>query len=115
MAAGKYHLDNLVATVDNNGLQFDGPVSEIMPLEPFADKWRACGWHAIEVADGPEFAQLEQAYTEARAVAGKPVVLLCRTVKGKGISFMENATEWHGGSCNAEQLAQGNRDLGMEV
>jgi transketolase len=115
MAAGKYKLDNLVATVDYNHLQFDGPTQEVMPLEPFADKWRASGWYAIEVEDGHDFDQLEAAYKEARGVVGKPVVILAHTVKGKGISFMENATEWHGGSCNAEQLAQGYRDLGMEV
>jgi len=115
MAAGKYRLGNLVAAVDYNHLQFDGTTDDVMPLEPFADKWRACGWHAITIEDGHDFDLIRKAYAEARMVEDKPVVILAHTVKGKGISFMENALVWHGGSCNEEQLKQGYRDLGMEV
>ncbi|MBQ9512135.1 MAG: transketolase [Lachnospiraceae bacterium] len=114
MSASKYRLDNLIAAVDYNGLQFDGDVNEVMPLEPFADKWEAYGWHAIEVKDGHDFDQIRAAYQAAKEIRDKPVVIIARTVKGKGISFMENETTWHGGSCTKEQLQQGYRDLGME-
>ena len=114
MTAAKYHLDNLIAAVDFNALQFDGKTENVMPLEPFTEKWRAFGWHAAE-ADGHDFDSIRQAYREARAVTGQPSVIIMHTVKGKGISFMENATRWHGGTCSKEERIQGFRDLGMSA
>lgn len=112
MLASKYKLDNLVAAVDANSLQFDGKCEDIMPMEPLADKWSAFGWYVLE-ADGHDFAQLHKAYAHAREIKGQPVMILARTVKGKGISFMENATKWHGGTCSEEEIAQGLHDLGI--
>lgn len=115
MCAGKYHLNNLVAAVDCNRLQFDGYTEDVMPMEPFPDKWVACGWHAIVVENGHDFSQLEKAYQEARTIQDKPVVIIAYTIKGKGVSFMENVINWHGGTCNEEQLKQGYHDLKLEV
>lgn len=112
MMAGKYKLSNLVAAVDFNFLQFDGRTEDVMPLEPFADKWRAFGWNVIEAA-GHDFESIRRAYKKARNIVDKPSIIIMRTVKGKGISFMENSVKWHGGTCNEEQLAQGYTDLGL--
>ncbi len=99
MSAPKFGLSNLVAILDCNGGQIDGPTSQVMPLEPLADKWRAFGWHVIEI-DGHDMDQILRAYHEARELhekgAKKPVFVLARTVKGKGVSFMEGKIEWHG-------------------
>jgi len=97
MCAAKFRLDNLVAIVDYNGLQ-GGVTLEVMPsMEPYADKWRAFGWHAIEL-DGHDLGAILAAFAEARATLGRPTVLIARTVKGKGVSFMEGQVEWHGGT-----------------
>ena len=95
MASAHYRLDNLVALVDYNGLQIDGPVAQIMSVEPLADKWRAFGWHTL-VIDGHDYGQITGALAEARAVRGRPVAVIARTVKGKGVSFMEGKVDWHG-------------------
>lgn len=95
MAAGKYKLDNLVGVVDYNHLQIDGTVEEIMPLEPLADRWASFGWNVITV-DGHDMAKLADAFTQAEGCKGKPTMIIAQTVKGKGVSFMENNVEWHG-------------------
>ena len=95
MFAAHYKLDNLVAIVDFNGLQIDGPITEVMNPTPHDDKFRAFGWHVINV-DAHDFDSIEAAFNEARTVKGKPTALIAKSVKGKGVSYMENACEWHG-------------------
>ncbi|NLF01219.1 MAG: transketolase, partial [Anaerolineales bacterium] len=102
MAAAKYQLANLVAIVDCNGVQLDGPVHQIMPLEPLAEKWRAFNWAALEV-NGHDVRQLMDALDTARQIHDRPTVILARTTKGKGVSFMENDAAWHGVAPNAIQ------------
>ncbi len=111
MSAAHYRLDNLVAIVDRNGLQIDGPTEEVMGLDPLPDKWSAFGWHTLEI-DGHSFPEILAALDEAAAVRGKPTAIIARTVKGKGVSFMENAVEWHGVAPNAEQRQQALAELG---
>jgi transketolase len=99
LSASKFKLSNLCAILDANGGQIDGPVSQVMPLEPIADKWKAFGWHVIEI-DGHDMAQIQKAYAEFEKLhqsgSEQPVFILARTVKGKGVSFMEGKIEWHG-------------------
>ena len=95
MAAAKYKLDNLCAIVDVNGLQIDGPTQDVMPTEPLDKKYEAFNWNVIK-CDGHDFAALEDAFAQAAACKGKPSVILMKTVKGKGVSFMENQAGWHG-------------------
>ena len=97
MAAAKFAADNLVAIIDWNGLQ-GGVTLEVMPsMEPYGAKWTAFGWHVIDIP-GHDIAALLGAYHEARGMRGKPTVIIARTVKGKGVSYMENQVEWHGGT-----------------
>jgi transketolase len=103
MAAAHFKLDNLVAVVDNNGLQLAGWNRDVMNLEPFAEKWQAFGWHVIE-ADGHDFTQLINAFDRAKKVTGQPTVIIAHTIKGKGVSFMENNPYFHGNAPNAEQV-----------
>jgi len=103
MAAAHFKLDNLVAIVDNNGLQIDGWNRDIMNIEPFDKKWQGFGWHVIEV-DGHDFAQLIEAFEQAKSINGQPTVIIAHTVKGKGVSFMENNVDFHGKAPNAEEL-----------
>ena len=110
MTAGHYKLDNLCAIVDANGVQQNGPVAQIKNLEPLPEKWRSFGWHAIEV-NGHKFSELLSAFQEASTVKGKPTVVIARTVKGKGVSFMEGRSEWHGKAPNPEQLAQALKEI----
>ncbi|MBI5595878.1 MAG: transketolase [Elusimicrobia bacterium] len=95
MAAPKFKLDNLVAVVDYNGGQIDGQVKEVMDLEPLADKVRAFNWHTL-VIDGHDLSAIEAAYAEAAKTKGRPTAIIARTVKGKGVSFMEGDIGWHG-------------------
>jgi len=95
MFAAHYKLDNLVAILDWNGLQIDGPIKEVMNPTPHDEKFAAFGWHVISV-DAHDFEQIEAALNEAKTVKGKPTVIIARSVKGKGVSYMENACEWHG-------------------
>ncbi len=111
MAAAKYRLDNLVAIVDANDVQLDGPVHEVMPLEPLAGKWAACGWHVTEV-NGHNVRQVAEALDLAAQVHDRPSVLIAHTTKGRGVSFMENQSYWHGNVPNAGQLAQALHELG---
>jgi transketolase len=103
MAAANYELDTLTAIVDVNRFQLDGPVEDIQSLEPFADKWRAFRWHAIEV-DGHDLAAVLDALRAARAHRGQPTCIIAHTVKGKGVSFMEHNNEFHGKAPTREQL-----------
>lgn len=110
MVANKYHLDNLCACVDVNGLQIDGATKDVMPTEPLDKKFEAFGWHVIKI-DGHDFAQIEAAYAEAAATKGQPTMILANTVKGKGVSFMENNAGWHGKAPNDEQWATAKAEL----
>lgn len=110
MFAAHYKLDNLVAVVDNNGLQIDGPIDEVMSPYSISDKFKAFGWHVIE-ADAHDFDSLDAAFTEADTVEGKPVAIVQKSVKGKGVSFMENQVSWHGSAPNAEQYEKAMSEL----
>lgn len=110
MAASHYELDNLVAIVDNNGLQIDGPNDEVMKVNPLKEKWEGFGWKAIEI-DGHSFEEIEKAFTEARETKGKPTVIIAKTVKGKGVSFMENQVGWHGVAPSAEERTKAFEEL----
>ena len=95
MFAAHYKLDNLVCVLDWNGLQIDGPITEVMNPTPHDEKFRAFGWHVISV-NAHSFPELEAAFNEAQTVKGKPTAIIARSVKGKGVSYMENSCEWHG-------------------
>jgi transketolase len=95
MSAGHYKLDNLCTVLDYNGLQIDGWVEDVMGLDPLAEKWRAFRWHVIEI-NGHDMAQCMEAFDKARQVKGQPTLILAKTVKGKGVSWMEDVAEWHG-------------------
>jgi len=110
MAAAKYNLDNLCAVIDVNGLQIDGKTADVMPTEPLDKKMEAFGWNVIPV-DGHDLAALSAAFEQAKTVSGKPTVLLAKTVKGKGVSFMENDAGWHGKAPNAEQYEKARAEL----
>ena len=111
MFAGNHDLDNLVAIVDHNGLQIDGSIDEVNSAMPLADKFRAFKWHVIELADGNDMAQIAVAFAEARKVSDSPVAIIAETVKGKGVSFMENQVGWHGKAPNDEQFEQAMAEL----
>ena len=110
MAAAKYKLSNLCAIVDVNGLQIDGKPADVMPSEPLDQKFEAFGWRMIK-ADGHDYDALINALEEAKKDEGRPVVILAKTVKGKGVSFMENNAGWHGKAPNAEQYEQAKAEL----
>ena len=114
LSAPKFHLSNLCLILDNNNGQIDGPVSEIMPIEPIADKWRSFGWHVIEI-DGHDFDQIKEAFTTARNRQEKgeknPVFILARTVKGKGVSFMEHNIGWHGVAPKPEEAEKAKKEI----
>lgn len=103
MAAAHYKLDNLTAFVDHNGLQIDGPITQVMSPEPVADKWRAFGWHVLSI-DGHDMKQIIDALNEAKATKGKPTMIVAETIKGKGVSFMENQVDWHGTAPKPDQV-----------
>ena len=103
MAAAHYKADSLVAIVDNNGLQIDGWNRDVMNLGPFNKKWQAFGWYVIEV-DGHSFTQLIDAFDQAKLIKGQPVVIIAHTIKGKGVSFMENNVDFHGKAPSAEEV-----------
>ena len=114
MAAAKYHLNNLTAIVDVNGLQIDGKTSDVMPSEPLDKKFEAFNWNVLK-ADGHDIAALAQALEEAKTCQDKPTVVIAKTVKGKGVSFMENDSGWHGKAPNAEQFAIAHAELTAAV
>ncbi|TYL06520.1 Transketolase 2 [Moorella thermoacetica] len=110
MAAAHYHLDNLTAIVDHNHLQIDGRVEEVMSPEPVADKFRAFGWEVMTI-DGHDFGQILDALERAREVKGKPTVIIAETIKGKGVSFMENQAGWHGKAPKPEEVEKALAEL----
>lgn len=95
MAAAHYKLDNLVAIVDHNQVQLSGPISQVMEIAPVAEKWHSFGW-AVEEVDGHDIDALIEVFQKARTIKGRPTVVIARTVKGKGVSFMEGKSAWHG-------------------
>ena len=105
MAGNKWKLDNMTVIIDNNGIQNDTFTNDVMPMEPVAAKWRAFGWHVLEI-NGNHMAEVVEALECALTIQGKPVAIVARTVKGKGVSFMENQPAWHGKAPNAVQFAQ---------
>ena len=115
MFAAHRNLDNLVAIIDRNGLQIDGKTSDVCDPGDIAEKFRAFGWEATEI-DGHDIAALVAALGEAKTNrGGKPHAFIARTIKGKGVSFMENEAGWHGKAPNAEQLEQALCDLGAQT
>ncbi|MBI1898807.1 MAG: transketolase [Acidobacteria bacterium] len=109
---GPYHkVDNLVAIVDYNKIQLDGFVKDIMDLEPLAEKWRAFGWHTLEI-DGHDIAALQAAFAEAAATKGKPAAIIAHTVKGKGVSFMENNPKYHGVAPTNDEMVRALAEIG---
>ena len=113
MEAGHFHLDNLVGIVDRNRLQIDGWVKDVMNVEPLEDKYRSFGWEVISI-NGHDMKQVVEALEKAKAGCGKPVAIIADTVKGKGVSFMEDIAGWHGKTPNLEELAKALKELGLE-
>jgi transketolase len=110
MFAGFHKVDNVCCIIDRNRIQLDGFVSDIMDLSPLEDKWRAFNWHVIEV-DGHDLAALQAAFAEAEATKDKPTVLICNTIKGKGVSFMENNPKFHGSAPTKEEMEKALAEL----
>ena len=111
MFAGHRRLDNLVVIVDNNGLQIDGKIEDVCSPYPIDKKFEAFNFHVINVADGNDFDQLKAAFDEAKTVKGMPTAIVMKTVKGKGVSYMENSVDWHGKAPNDEQYEIAMADL----
>jgi transketolase len=109
MAAGHYYVDNLVAFVDYNGLQIDGKICDVMGPEPIDKKFEAFNWNVVMVEDGHDVDELREALK--KTAFGKPTAIICKTVKGKGVSFMEDQAGWHGSAPNADQTAQALKEL----
>lgn len=114
MFAGFRRLDNLVVIVDNNGLQIDGPVDQVCSPYPIAEKFKAFNFHVIDLKDGNDMEQIADAFKEARNTKGMPTAIIAHTVKGKGVSFMENQVGWHGKAPNDEEYAVAMEDLRKE-
>lgn len=110
MSAAKYGLDNLCAVIDVNGLQIDGRTADVMPTEPLDKKLEAFGWHVLKV-DGHDLTAVAEAFEKAKGLTGAPTMILAKTVKGKGVSFMENQAGWHGKAPNAEQYQAARQEL----
>ncbi len=114
MFAAHYQLDNLVAVVDNNGLQIDGKIGDVMSPYPIDEKFAAFGWHVICI-NGHDFDEIEKAFNEAETVIDKPTVIIQRSTKGKGVSYMENQCGWHGKAPNAEEYAKAMEELNAHL
>lgn len=114
MFAAHYRLDNLCIFVDNNGLQIDGPVEQVMSPYPIDEKLRAFGFH-VETIDGHDFTQIEQAIETAKQTKGRPTAVILKTVKGKGVSFMENQASWHGKAPNDDEYALAMSELKQQL
>ena len=110
MTASKYRVDNLTAILDYNGVQLNGPVCNVMPLEPLVDKWRAFGWHVFEV-NGHNIREILDVLDAVFGIHGKPTMIIAHTVKGKGVSFMENDCAWHGRAPNKEEFERALAEL----
>ncbi len=113
MSAAHRGLDNVTAILDANRVQIDGFVEDVKGLDPLADKWRAFGWRVIEI-DGHDYEDIFHAFDTARATRGRPTVIIAHTVKGKGVSFMENKAEYHGRALKADEMTQAMIDLGAQ-
>ena len=114
MFAGSNGLDNMVWIIDNNDLQIDGTLTEVNSPYPLDEKFAAFGFHVIDLKDGNDMEQIAQAFAQARSLQGKPIVILAKTVKGKGVSYMENMVGWHGKAPNDAELAQAIEELSKE-
>lgn len=110
MLAGKYKLNNIVGIVDRNNIQIDGPTESVMPLEDLHAKWQSFGWHVLEI-DGHNVEEIIDACSLARAIVEKPVVIIARTIPGKGVDFMEYDFKWHGAPPDREQAKKALHDL----
>lgn len=110
MACSHYKCSNICAILDYNGFQIDGATRDVMNLDPIADKWKAFGWHTIAI-DGHNMQQILGAYAEAKSVKDKPVIIIARTVKGKGVSFMENTADFHGRAPTKEETEKALKEL----
>jgi len=110
MAASHYKCDNLCAILDYNGFQIDGKIKDVMGLEPLAEKWRSFGWYTIEI-DGHDMQQILSAYAQATNIKGKPCIIIARTIKGKGVSFMENVVDFHGRAPTKEEAEKALKEL----
>lgn len=113
MSAAHYKLDNMVAILDHNGLQIDGKNEDVMTVAPVVEKFQAFGWNVIQI-DGHDFKQILDAFKQARACKGRPTMIVAETIKGKGVSFMENNAGWHGKAPDEEQTKQALAELGGE-
>ena len=111
MSAAHYKLDNMIAFLDYNGLQIDGDVESVMNINPIEDKFKTFGWNVITI-DGHDFDQIFAALDMAKDTVGKPTMIIAKTIKGKGVSFMENQASWHGSAPSEEQLQQALSELG---
>jgi len=114
MAASHYKVDNLTAVLDFNKLQIDGEIFEVMDSSPVDRKFQAFGWETVTI-DGHSFEEIEKALMWAKGVKGKPQIIIAHTVKGKGVSFMENRVEWHGKAPNRDEYVKALRELGVEI
>lgn len=114
MFSAHYKLDNLCAFVDWNGLQIDGPITEVMDSTPIDKKFEAFGWHVISI-DAHDFEQIAAALAEAKTVKGQPTVIIAKSIKGKGVSYMENQVSWHGSAPNNEQYEQGVKEINTYI
>jgi transketolase len=110
MFAPMYGMDNVCVIVDYNRIQLDGFVKDIMNLEPFVDKWKSFGWHTIEL-DGHDMVALQKGFAEAAATKGEPTVIIAHTIKGKGVSFMENNPKFHGTAPTVEEAQKALQEL----
>lgn len=114
MFASHYKLGNLTAILDHNGLQIDGKNEDVMNVEPLDKKWEAFGWHVIK-ADGHDFNSLEKAFEERKTIKDKPAIIIAETIKGKGVSFMEDKAGWHGKAPNAEEYDIAINEIGGDI
>ncbi len=110
MTAAHYHLNTVCAIVDNNGLQIDGRIEEVKNIYPITEKWRAFNWHVVEV-DGHDLRQILAAYTKAIRTRKRPTLILAHTIKGKGISFIEEQVDWHGKAPNQDEYERAMEEL----
>jgi len=110
MAAAHYKRDNICAILDYNGFQIDGATKVVMNLDPVANKWKAFGWHTIEI-DGHNMRQILEAYAEAKTIKDKPTIIIAATIKGKGVSFMENVVDFHGRAPTQEEAVRALKEL----
>jgi transketolase len=110
MAAAHYKLDNICAILDYNGFQIDGNVDDVMSIKPIDEKWKSFGWHVINI-DGHNFEEINNALNEAETIKNMPTMIIAKTIKGKGVSFMENQADWHGKACSEKEAEKALEEL----